>query len=84
MERIVKDEIYRYKNRDFNFKVLDKSDGFHIIVEDKKTKKKIDHGKCSHENYFEIFRKGMSRDPVEDIIVVMKKTINLWIDKGLI
>ena len=84
METIKSEEIYKYKDRIFNIKLLEKADGFHIIVEDEKTKKKIDHGKCSYESYFEIRKNGISKDPVEDVVAVMKNTINLWVDKGLI
>jgi len=84
MERIKREEIYKYKNRVFNVKVLEKDDGFDVAVIDEKTKKVIDRGKYSHDNYLEIRRRGISKDPADDLVAVMKKTVNPWVDKGLI
>lgn len=84
METIKKEETYKYKDRLFKIKVTEEEDGFHVRATDEVTKKQVDRGKCSHENYIEIRKRKISGDPVGEIIEVIKKTINLWVDKGLI
>ena len=78
------EETYKHKDRIFKIKVTEEVDGFHVRAIDEVTKKVIDHGKCTYEVYAEIRKRENSKDPVEEIIEVIKKTLDLWIDKGLI
>ena len=82
MASIIREETHKYKNRVFKIVVLEDSWGFNVHTLDE-AGKKVDHGKCSHENYTIIREKDISKDPVAEIIEVQKKTIDLWVDKGL-
>jgi hypothetical protein len=85
MENFTREEKYVYMDRAFSIKVLNGEEGFKVVVIDENAEKQIPfQGKCTNENYFEICKKGAAKDPVDDIIAVMKKTIDLWIDKGLL
>ncbi len=85
MDKIVSQEAYKYKDRVFVIKVLDKeNDGFYVVAVDQKTDKTVDYGRCSHEVYSEICRRKLSKNPIEEMIEITKKTLDLYVDKGLI
>jgi len=85
MAVIVKNEVYKYKDREFNIKLLETVIGFFVFIFDARTKKRIKSMyRVEHKVIPEIIKKGLCDNPVEDIVMVAKKDLNLCVDKNLI
>ena len=85
MEKVLKEETFKYRNRSFNLRLLEKDDGFYVYMTDDETDK--DSGMytyCSHKVCNEIIAIGNRKNPIVEIVETQKAGIAMWVDKGLI
>ncbi len=79
------EEVFKYKNREFLFKVEALENKFKVVCIDKKDNSALNlTGTCSYKNYLEALGKGLGEDPIKYLVGVLKDTVKMWIDKSII